>query len=184
MESFIHVLTRPRVAALLLFVASALALATAYVAQYWGGLEPCPLCLYQRIPYGAGGMLAAAALFARAPREGRNLISARGFARAPRLMALLLLLAAAAFFANAGIAFYHVGVENHLWASAVCADAAPAIASIEDLRRALAAPPPKPCDTVDWTLFGVSMAGYNVVASSGLAALAFAAAARARWASE
>ena len=168
MEFFIHALTRPRVAAALLFAASALALATAYVAQYWGGLEPCPLCLYQRVPYVAGGVLAAAAFFARSSR----------------LAALLLLLAAAAFFANTGIAFYHVGVENHLWASAVCADAAPPIASIEDLRKALAAPPPKPCDTADWTLFGVSMAGYNVVASSGLAALAFAAAARARWADE
>jgi len=168
MESFVLALTRPRVAAALLLAASALALAVAYAAQYWGGLVPCPLCLYQRVPYVAGGALAAAALSARAAR----------------FLPLLLLLAAAAFFANAGIAFYHVGVENHLWASAVCADAAPAIASIEDLRKALARPPPKPCDAVDWTLFGVSMAGYNVVASAGLAALAFAAAARARWGGE
>ncbi len=165
MESLVRTLTRPRVAAALLLAASALALATAYVAQYWGGLEPCPLCLYQRVPYAVGGALAAAALFARASR----------------LMALFLLLAAAAFLVNTGIAFYHVGVENHLWASAVCGGDAPAIASVEDLRKALAAPPPKPCDTVDWTLFGVSMAGYNVIASSGLAALAFAAAARAQW---
>ena len=101
--------------------------------------------------------------------------------RASGLLSPLLLLAAAAFFVNTWIAFYHLGVENRLWSSAVCADAAPVIASIEDLRRALAQPPPKPCDTVDWTLFGVSMAGYNVIVSAGLAGLAFAAAARARW---
>jgi disulfide bond formation protein DsbB len=162
MESFVLALTRPRVAAGLLLAASALALATAYVAQYWGGLEPCPLCLYQRVPYAVAGALATAALFVRASH-----------------LTALLLLAAVTFFANAGIAFYHVGVENHWWASAVCPGDAPAIASVEDLRKALAAPPPKPCDAVDWTLFGVSMAGYNMIASLGLTALAFAAAARA-----
>lgn len=165
MEALVLALTRPRFAAVLLLAASALALATAYAAQYGGGLEPCPLCLYQRVPYAVGGALAGGALAVRSPR----------------LLPLLLGLAAAAFFANAGIAFYHVGVENHLWASAVCAGDAPAIASVEDLRRALAQPPPKPCDAVDWSLFGVSMAGYNVIASLGLAGLAFAAAARARW---
>lgn len=165
METFVRALTRPRVASLLLFAASALALATAYAAQYWGGLEPCLLCLYQRLPYAVAGALVAAAFVARVPRH----------------VALLLLVAAGAFLTGGGIAFYHVGVENHWWASAVCAGDAPAITSVEDLRKALAAPPPKPCDTVDWTLFGISMASYNMVASSGLAALAFAAAARAEW---
>ena len=165
MDSFVHALAQPRNAALLLLAASAFALATAYAAQYWGGLEPCPLCLYQRIPYFLGGALAAAALMVRSPR----------------LLPLLLLLAAVAFFVNTWIAFYHLGVENRLWSSAVCAGDAPAITSIEDLRRALAQPPPKPCDAVDWTLFGVSMAGYNVIVSAGLAALAGVAAARARW---
>ncbi len=165
METLILALTRPRAASALLFAACAAALGTAYAAQYWGGLEPCPLCLYQRVPYAVAGALAGAALVARAPRG----------------VALLLLLAAAAFLVNSGIAFYHVGVENHWWASAVCADDAPAIASVEDLRRALSRPPPKPCDTVDWTLFGISMASYNMVASLGLAAFAFAAAARAQW---
>ncbi|MEK7244849.1 MAG: disulfide bond formation protein B [Pseudomonadota bacterium] len=165
MESFVSALARPRNAAALLFAASALALATAYAAQYIGGLEPCPLCLYQRVPYAVGGALAAAALMTRASG----------------LLALLLLLAAAAFFVNTWIAFYHLGVENHLWASAVCTGDAPVITSVEDLRRALAAPPPKPCDAVDWTLFGVSMAGYNVIVSAALAGLAIVAAARARW---
>ena len=165
MDSFVHALAQPRNAALLLLAASGFALAAAFTAQYWGGLEPCPLCLYQRVPYVLGGALAAGALVARTPG----------------LLALLLLLAAVAFFVNTWIAFYHLGVENHLWSSAVCTSDAPAITSVEDLRRALAEPPPKPCDTVDWTLLGVSMAGYNVIVSAGLSALAFVAAARARW---
>lgn len=165
MGSLVHALARPRVAAGLLLAASVLALATAYAAQYIGGLEPCPLCLYQRVPYAVGGALAAASLVTRATGP----------------LALLLALAAAAYFVNTWIAFYHVGVENNLWTSAVCTDTAPAITSIEDLRKALARPPPKPCDAVEWTLFGISMAGYNVIVSSGLAGLAFVAAARARW---
>lgn len=166
MEDPVRILFRPRLAAFVLLAACALALATAYAAEYWGGLEPCPLCLYQRVPYAVAGVLSVAALVARDVR---------------RVVPVLLALAALAFVANGGIAFYHVGVENHWWASAVCSDDAPPIATIEDLRKALAAPPPKPCDTVDWTLFGISMASYNMVVSLGLASLAFGAAARARW---
>ncbi|MBM3566271.1 MAG: disulfide bond formation protein B [Alphaproteobacteria bacterium] len=154
--------TRPAFAAALLLAASVLALAAAFVAQYGFGLEPCPLCLYQRVPYVAGGILAAAALVMPA---------ARGW---------LLALAGMGFAVNAGIALYHVGVENHWWASAVCGGAPTALGSIEDLRQALTRPPPKPCDAVDWTLFGISMAGYNIAVSLGLAALAAAAWARTR----
>jgi disulfide bond formation protein DsbB len=168
MESLVRSLLRPRPAALALLAACALALATAYVAQYGGGLEPCPLCLYQRAPYAVAGLAAAAALIAR---------------DVPRQVAPLFALAALAFLANVGLAFYHVGVESHWWASAVCAGEAPAIATVEDLRKALAEPPPKPCDAVDWTLFGVSMAGYNMVVSAGLASFAFVAFAHARWSS-
>ncbi len=157
LDPFVETITRPAVAAALLLAASAGALATALVAQYWAGLEPCPLCLYQRVPFAAGGALALAALIA-APRARRPLLALIGLG----------------FAVNAGIALYHVGVESHWWASAVCGGGPPTVASVEDLRRALTQPGPKPCDTVDWTLFGISMAGYNIVVSSGLAALAFA----------
>ncbi len=167
LESLSERITRPFVVAALLLAASMGALGTAFIAQYWGGLEPCPLCLYQRVPFFVGGALALAAMILN-PR-----IASR--ARGP-----LLALVGLGFAVNAGIALYHVGVENHWWASAVCGGGPPAIASAEDLRRALAQPAPKACDTVDWTLFGVSMAGYNIVFSSGLAALAFAGWFRAR----
>ena len=38
------------------------ALAAAYGSQYWGGLTPCVLCLYQRAAYGAVTLFAAGAL--------------------------------------------------------------------------------------------------------------------------
>ena len=163
LDALIERATRPAAVAALLLAASAGALGTAFVAQYWGGLDPCPLCLYQRVPFAVGGVLAIAALAVSSGARGR-----------------LLALIGLGFAVNAAIAVYHVGVENHWWASAVCGGNVPAIASAEDLRRALAQPGPKPCDTVDWTLFGVSMAGYNIVFSSALAVLAFAGWARTR----
>lgn len=162
LDSLVEKATRPVSAAALVLAASLVALASAFIAQYWGGLEPCPLCLYQRVPFAAGAALAILALASK-----------------PQTQGLMLALAGAGFVANVGIALYHVGVENHWWASAVCGGKPPSIATVEDLRQALTRPPPKACDTVDWTLFGISMAGYNIVVSSGLAALAFAGWARA-----
>ena len=46
-----------------IFAVSATALANAYIAEYGFGLEPCILCLYQRVPYAVAGVLGLAALF-------------------------------------------------------------------------------------------------------------------------
>jgi disulfide bond formation protein DsbB len=146
-----------------ILVASAGALATAYIAEYLFRLEPCVLCLYQRVPYWAtlGLGLLALALPAGASRS------------------LAVALAALAFLAGAGIAAYHVGVERHWWTSAVaCGGALPAEMTVEQLRAQLAKPPPKPCDAVDWSLFGISMSGYNAVVSALLAGAALAGAYR------
>ena len=52
-----------------------------------------------------------------------------------------------------------------------CVDAAAVSAqTVEELRAQLLAAPVVPCDEVAWSLFGVSMAGYNAVVSLALAA--------------
>lgn len=152
-------------ALLLAAAASAGALAVAYVSQYGFGLAPCTLCLYQRVPYWAAlGVVAAAFPFDR---------------RA--LHAQALAVAGLAFLIGGAIAVHHVGVEQHWWASAAaCTSDAPLPASVAELQRALAAPPPPPCDAPAWTLFGLSMAGYNGIASFALAVFSFAAA-RGAW---
>jgi disulfide bond formation protein DsbB len=135
------------------------ALAAAYGSQYWGGLTPCVLCLYQRAAYGAVTLFAASALgFALKNREK----SARFLTR----------LCALGFLTGAGIAFYHVGVEQHWWTgSEACVGAAARNAqTIEELRAQLMAAPLTRCDDVAWSLFGISMAGYNVFVSLVLAA--------------
>jgi disulfide bond formation protein DsbB len=88
----------------------------------------------------------------------------------------LLLAAGVAALAGTGIAVFHVGVEQHWWqGTAECGSTLGAASSIEDMRRMLLAQPVVRCDEVAWSLFGISMAGYNALISLGLAAFALAA---------
>jgi disulfide bond formation protein DsbB len=50
--------------------------------------------------------------------------------------------------------------------------------TIEELRRQLEATPVVRCDEPAWTLFGISMAGYNVLISLALAAFSLTAGVR------
>ncbi|HEY0833490.1 MAG TPA: disulfide bond formation protein B [Azospirillum sp.] len=155
------VLVDPRLPALLLALASAGVLAAALVFQYGFGYQPCVLCIWQRWPYVAVVVFAAVTLmFPRMRGVGDALLVASGFA----------------LLANAGIAAYHVGVEQQWWAGTSGCGAPAAAASIEELRARILAAPVVRCDEVQWSLFGVSMAGYNVVLSLAMAAFAFASA--------
>ena len=60
------------------------------------------------------------------------------------------------------MAFFHVGVQQHWWSSvAGCGGVPVSGMSVEDLSATALAHPPKPCDVVDWRLFGLSLAGWN-----------------------
>jgi len=147
-----------RQAALLVLLACILALGSALTAQFGFGLRPCILCLYQRGPFVVGGLLAILALLPQAPHRGRL---------------VLLGLCALAFFANTGIASFHVGVEQHWWAgTAECVPVVPVPTSPAEMMAAMSAPPPPRCDQAPWSLFGISMAGFNVPFSLGLALFA------------
>jgi disulfide bond formation protein DsbB len=157
-------LLESRTAAALILGASGAVLGTALAFQYWGGLAPCVLCIWQR--YAHVGILVFAALALAAAR--------------PQWRAALLACCALAAVAGAGIAFFHVGVEQHWWqGTAECGSTLRPAATIEELRAQLLAQPVVRCDEVAWSLFGISMAGYNVILSLALAAFALAAAHRA-----
>lgn len=143
-------------------LASLAALGTALLAQYWGGLVPCELCIAQRWPYVATAVVGLAG--AMLPLTDRQR------AQAVALAALI-------FLIGAGIALYHAGFEYHWWAGpSACTAPGGQPTSIEDLRRMLAAAPIVACDQPAWTFHGISMAGFNVVASTILAVLSFQAA--------
>lgn len=152
----------PRAAGGLILAAAVAALAGAFFAQYVAGLEPCPLCLYQRYPYGAVIVLAGLAM----ATAGRG-----------RWPVLFLGLAGVVLTGEAGLAFYHVGVEQGWFeALAACVGAAGETPpTLEELRAQLLAAPPPRCDVVPWSLFGISMAGYNVVYAAVLAGISLAA---------
>ncbi len=87
----------------------------------------------------------------------------------PALMRVVLALCAAIFLAGAGIAAYHVGVEQGWWQGAAsCSGPNLNTMTIDELREHLLQAPIVRCDEVAWSLFGVSMAGYNILASLAL----------------
>jgi disulfide bond formation protein DsbB len=159
MKSAITAVMRPHlIYPSLALAASAAILAGAYAFQYLGGIEPCSLCLYQRVPYWVAISLGLAAPV---------------LARRRRLPGLVMGAIAVAFLVGAGLALYHVGVEQQLIAGPQACSAAPGEATtIEALRAQLLARPVVRCDQVPWSLFGVSLAGYNAILSLALAAAA------------
>jgi disulfide bond formation protein DsbB len=147
---------------LLVAVASLASLAVAFASQYWGGLQPCVLCWYQRYPYGVAALLGIIGMIV----AGR-----------PGLLRPILSLAALAFFVDAGIAAFHVGVEQHWWAGTnECGSVLDLNTNPADLKNQLLNQPVVRCDEVAWSLFGISMAGYNFLyaALCGVATLWFA----------
>jgi len=144
---------------ILVIVASLAALAVALASQYGGGLQPCVLCIYQRWPYGVAAALGLVGVLV---------------AGSPGLLRLVLLLAGVAFLVDAGIAAFHVGVEQHWWAGTnECGSTLDLTLSAEELKKQLLNQPVVRCDEVPWSLFGISMAGYNFLyaAACGLATL-------------
>ena len=129
------------------------------MSQYIGGLEPCALCVYQRVPY---AMTISFAIIGSVMSDS------------PRAVVTVHGLAATAFLIGAGIAAYHVGVEQQWWAgTAECTGAAAGSAqSVDELRAQIMSAPAVRCDEVVWSLFGISMAGYNFLVSLVLAVFA------------
>src|SRR3954453_7274820 len=142
-----------RVFAGFVLAASAAVLGAALYSQYFGGLAPCELCLLQRWPWAAAITIAIVALFAG---------SGRGQDRSLRWVALVLGLV---FLASIGFAFYHVGVEQHWFAGPTACTASAAPTSLEAMRQQILNAQVVRCDEPQWSLIGVSLAGWNLLAS-------------------
>jgi len=131
-------------------VASAVVLGGALFSQYWGGLAPCELCLLQRWPWAAAIAISLIAIVT-------------GHRAALPWVALLL---AAVFAVSSALAFYHVGVEKHWFAGpTACTGAATAADTLEELKKRILGQMPVRCDEPAWMLWGVSLAGWNLLAS-------------------
>lgn len=157
MKNLIQFFEHPRHLAAAIALVSAATLAAAYISQYGFGLKPCILCLYQRGPYGLNIALGGLAVLATL--------------RYPRLAVFILYAAALSFLTGAAIAGFHVGVEQGWWPglSSCGGQIVPEGVSLEELRKALEEQEIVSCSKPAWTLFGISMAGYNFAMSLVLA---------------
>lgn len=131
----------------------------ALASEHLFGLKPCELCLAQRYAYYAGVPLYFGALV---------LLSAG----LTRTAAVLFALTALAFLANAVLGGYHAGVEWHFWPGpSACTGVQPLTPSAGDLLGDLTKTRIVRCDEAAWRMFGISLAGWNVLASLFIAIL-------------
>jgi len=154
------------VAAYIIAAVAALTIAGAWFFQKVMGIIPCELCLYQRIPYYVGIPLAIAlAFFGHDPRRST-------------LARLWLLLLAAIFIYGAGVGAYHAGVEWGLWPGPTTCSSAGTPKISGNLLSAISRTRVVPCDEVQWSFLGISLAGYNALIASVLATFALWSASR------
>jgi disulfide bond formation protein DsbB len=123
----------------------------ALFSQYVGGLYPCEMCYWQRWPHGAAILLALIALMS--PLEAAR-------------TRMTVLLAALLIAVSGAIGVFHAGVELGWWEGITLCTANGA-KSLQDILDT----PLIRCDQVQWSLLGISMAGWNAIISLGGAAL-------------
>lgn len=133
-------------------------LMTAYAFEHFMDIKPCILCLYQRYIFMIIGSISLICLF----------LADRPVALyAPYTLTAI-------FFAMMCLAGYQVAIENHWIATpSLCASNLAPANSIEELKDSLMATDHVPCDKVQWSIFGISMAGFNVMYSAAMAFLSY-----------
>lgn len=131
---------------------SAALLLGALAFQYIGGLAPCAMCYWQRYPHMAAIVVGAVALLVP--------------------FALLALVGALAALGTAAVGVYHAGVEQGWWEGPNTCTSGPVegLSPNELLNQILEAPVVR-CDEVAWSMAGISMAGWNAIASAILAVI-------------
>jgi disulfide bond formation protein DsbB len=120
--------------------------------QYVGGLVPCEMCYWQRWPHGAAIVVALIAFLLPPP---------------PARVAIVL--AALMAMVSGAIGVYHWGVEQHIFlgltqcsSPATGGDATQVLNDIFAVKRIVR------CDQPQWSLIGISMAGWNAIISLGM----------------
>ena len=148
-------------AALAITAIAAATLAGAWFFQLVLDIRPCPLCLEQRYAYHLAIPLGALVALAAARDVSRVVV-----------LAGLVILAAAAL-GNTWLGTYHAGVEWGLWKGPTdCTGPVGNLGSAGNLLERLDTVKVIRCDEVQWRFLGLSLAGYNVLISLSMAAIA------------
>jgi disulfide bond formation protein DsbB len=148
---------RPRLLATIAFVLGLATIAGAWGSQLFGGLVPCELCLEQRMPYYWGLPLLALVLIL--------------WQRLPRAVWYVGIVLALLIFAwSTYLAGYHSGVEYGFWPGPTACTGTGVDVSFSDLSNINAARV-VPCDKIQFSLFGVTLAGANTLISAAIVLL-------------
>ena len=134
-----------RAARLVALVTPAALLGGAYVSQYVFGLYPCEMCWWQRYPH---FVALALAVLAWIQPPGRALVALAGVALA----------------VSSAIGAFHAGVEYGWWQGVTACSTDIGSQGGNPLDAILNAPIVR-CDVAPWSLFGVSLAGWNFLFS-------------------
>lgn len=147
-------------AALVIAAVGAAAIGGAWFFQFVLKYQPCPLCLEQRLPYYIGIPLAL-------------IVALAAWRRAPRVLVIggLIVLAGLMLW-TCEIAVFHAGVEWKLWAGPTECSGAATLGPAGGLLNRLQDIVVVRCDEAAWRFLGISLAGYNALISSALAAIA------------
>lgn len=149
--------TRPldKLATAVAFALGLAAILGALGSQVFGGLQPCELCLEQRLPYYWGLPILALVLIL--------------WNRLPLPVWYLAMTIVAALFAwGAWLGGYHSGVEWGFWPGpTACTGVGNALSMdmLNDLQPVIG------CDVVQFRFLGISLAGYNALISLAIVAL-------------
>jgi disulfide bond formation protein DsbB len=147
----------------LLVLGMAAVIGSALAFEYIGGYIPCELCLLQRKPYYIGLIIGVIALIAVAMHLPA------------RVTKSLILLLGVIMIVSAGLGVYHAGVEWHFWEgpSACSATSGAGFTGTGDILTQLNSFKGPSCTEAALRIFGVSLAGWNVLTSLILASIAF-----------
>ena len=144
----------------------ALLLPAALLAGAWGsqlaGLVPCEMCHWQRWPHYAAVVVAALSFLV----PGRP------------VRMLFVLFAGVLVAVSGAIGVFHAGVEYHWWQGITACTAPVGQGDPMELLTAALRRPLVRCDVPQWSLFGISLAGFNAILSLGGAVAIFALAVR------
>lgn len=140
-------IVRPAVCWLALLLPVGL-LGGAYISQYVFGLYPCEMCWWQRYPHMVAIVVALLALALRQGPSG----------------AFLVRLAAFAVLISGLIGAFHAGVEYGWWEGFTSCTSQTSLGN--DPLAAIMNAPVIRCDVAPWTLFGISLAGFNFLFST------------------
>lgn len=147
-------------AALIVALVGAATIAGAWFFELVIRLNPCPMCLEQRVPYYIGIPLALVVAFA----------AWRG---APRVLVIAGLLALAGLMVwGAYLGTFHAGIEWKFWTGPQECSGAPQLGPAGGLMNRLQTINIQRCDEAAWRFLGISLAGYNALISAGLAIVA------------